>query len=344
MHILVEIVHPADVLFFLRPIRHFQARGDKVTIVSRHKDVACELLDGFGLDHQPISTASRGLAGLARELISRELALWRIVRRDRPQVMLGFGGVAISHVGRLTGIPSSVFYDSENARLQTRITWPFVSGLTVPEDYDGPTPKARTRYMKGVKELSFFYPSAFRRDRRAALVSGLDPDRPNVFVRIVDWRANHDIGKSGWTEELAQAVVARLSDKAKLHVSAENNVPEALKPYLWQGDPGQVHQLVAHCDALIGESATMASEAAVLGVPSIYAGVDFPGYTKGLERRGLVRLIRPEDRGSVPDVVEDLLRSRQEFDKAHAEWLADVPDWADEIVREADRLALILPQ
>ena len=92
MRILVEIVHPADVLFFRRPIQAFMDRGDEVVVVSRRKDVACDLLDGFGIEHHPLSSAGRGIAGLFRELVERELALLRLVRKARPNVMLGFGG------------------------------------------------------------------------------------------------------------------------------------------------------------------------------------------------------------------------------------------------------------
>ncbi len=339
MRVLVEIVHPADALFFQRPIQRFLERGDQVIIASRNKDVACNLLDGFGFDHQPISTAASGAQGLVAELVRRNIAIWRMVRRHRPQVMLGFGGVAISHVGRLTGVPSAVYYDSENARLQTRIAWPFVHSLTVPEDYSGPTPAGRTRRLPGVKELSFFHPGAFTPDLSRAIAAGMDPERRNVLIRKVAWRANHDLGKSGWSAEAAERLVASLPTDVKLHVSAEDDAPDALKPHIWRGDPAEAHHLMAHCDALIGESATMASEAAVLGVPSLYAGVDFPGYTQGLGRRGLVTLITPDRITELPDATAALLADRRHFDAARAEWLADAPDWADYIVAEADRMA-----
>ena len=98
MHVLIDIVHPADVLFFVRPIRMFEKRGDRVTVVSRQKDVATDLLDAFGIAHQVISRqGSGGRVALARELLQRDLGLWRLVRRDRPEL----GVIVITHFQRL---------------------------------------------------------------------------------------------------------------------------------------------------------------------------------------------------------------------------------------------------
>lgn len=339
LRVLIDIVHPADVLFFKRPIDLFRDAGDEVRVVSREKDVTGALLDGFGIPHRPISRQGRGTAGLAAELVRRDLALLGVARRFRPDVMLGFGGIAISHVGSFLRIPSVSFYDSENATLQTRITWPFITRLVVPEDYDGPVPHGRTDRLPGTKDLSYFHPSAFRPDRERALAQGLDPDRPNVFLRFVRWGANHDIGKGGWTGAEAQRLVDALASRARLHVSAEADVPEPLRPHLWQGNPREVHHLLGHADAYLGESATMACEAVAMGVPALYAGVDFPGYTRGLARRGLLRLLRPEARSTLADEATRLLDDRAGFEARQRDWIARCPDWAHAVVETARRTA-----
>ena len=57
MRILVDIVHPADVLFFRHPLKRLMGEGAEVLIASREKDVACDLLDEFGLPHRVASRA-----------------------------------------------------------------------------------------------------------------------------------------------------------------------------------------------------------------------------------------------------------------------------------------------
>lgn len=340
MRVLVDIVHPADVLFFKRPIDMLRARGDDVRILSRHKDVTCDLLDAFGFDHRPISRAGTGVLKLGLELAARDIAVLREIQRFRPQAMTGFGGVAIAHAGRLTGVPSVAFYDSENATLQTRITWPFIGHLYVPQAYAGTTPDGRTTRLAGTKELSFLHPSAFRPDRTAALAAGLDPDRDNFFVRVVAWRANHDVGKAGWSEELLRRTVSRLSAVGKVHLSSETPLPGDLTQYLYQGPKDQVHHLLAQCRLLVGESATMASEAAVLGTPAIYAGRDFPGYVRELEDAGLIRNIDGVTEQTLSSAIDAALaQPKAEVRAARDAYVAACPDWSQAVVDALDRHA-----
>ena len=340
MRVLFDIVHPADVLFFKRPIEALQRRGDMVLILSRHKDVTCTLLDEFGFEHRPVTCAGKGTLGLAIEFIHRDWSVFWAVRRFRPNVMIGFGGVAISHAGRLLSVPSVSFYDSENATLQNRITWPFISRLYVPDSYQGPVPKGRTTRIPGTKELSYLHPSAFRPDRNAALQLGLDPDVENFFVRVVAWRANHDLGKSGWTRDTLARVIERLSALGRVHLSTEMPLGSDFAPYLVKGPKTEIHHLLAFCRLLVGESATMASEAAVLGVPAIYAGVDFPGYVKALENANLVINIADSSADNILAAIDAaLIRQPADVQVARDRYIAECPDWAQTVLNALDDTA-----
>lgn len=341
MRILIDIVHPADVLFFKRPIDDFLARGDELLVLSRHKDITCSLLDNLGVVHRSISRAGNGKMALLRELLLRDREIFRATRRFEPQVMLGFGGVSISHVTQLTGVPSVAFYDSENAKLQTSITWPFISHLYVPLSYRGPIPHNRTTRLPGTKDLSYLHPSAFRPDFEMALAAGLCAKRKNFFIRVVEWRANHDLGKSGWTPKALVALVNWLAQKGKVHLSAEREIPEELKVFRYSGDLESVHHLIAHCDLLVGESATMASEAAILGVPGIYAGRDFPCYTRELADFDLIECIAENDTTDLIDVAAKVFKKdRQVIKEKRDNYIAGCPDWGKEVVEAAYRHAI----
>lgn len=334
MKVLFDIVHPADVLFFKRPIETLNARGNEVLVLSRQKDVTCDLLDEFGISHRPVSKAGAGgLPALAGELVSRDWGVLRAARRFRPDVMIGFGGVAISHVGRLLSIPSVSFYDSENARLQTALSWPFITRLTVPASYGGKVPAGRTQYLEGVKELSYLHPGSFKPDRHRAVLNGLDPDAPNFLVRTVAWKAGHDVGKRGWNSGILQSVVEWCADRGKVHISSETQLPERFEPYRYRGRISDLHHLLAHCRLLIGESATMASEAAVLGVPAVYAGRDFPGYTRSLEAEGLIATVSDVGAENILAAAGGLLAKPEHFFRDLRDaYTADCPDWAEAVI------------
>jgi predicted glycosyltransferase len=166
---------------------------------------------------------------------------------------------------------------------------------------------------------------------------GLDPERENFLVRVVAWRANHDVGKKGWTPEILQSVIARLSGLGKVHLSSELPLPDELEPLRYRGPSAKIHHLLGHCRLLVGESATMASEAAILGVPSIYAGRDFPGYVRALEALGLTRNIPALAPKGIYDAIDEALsRPLTETVNARNAYVATCPDWAEVVVQALD--------
>jgi len=252
--------------------------------------------------------------------------------------MIGFGGIAIAHAGRLLGVPSISFYDSENASLQTRLTWPFIHQLYVPDAYEGTTPRGRTTRLPGTKELSYLHPTAFTPDRSIAIRNGLDPEADNFFLRIVDWRANHDIGKTGWSGELLSAVVAYLEQRGRVHISSEVGLPDHLASKRYSGSIAEVHHLMGHCRLMVGESATMASETAVLGVPAIYCGRDFPGYVRELETAGLVHTLPAGRSKDLLALIERSLSAPPaEAKAARDRYVAAKPDWSHAVIEAIDR-------
>lgn len=290
MKILIDIGHPAHVHFFRIPISQLLKHGHQVIITSRAKEFALDLLDELGIPHYPLSALGKGgLISLGAELIQRNRALWKIVRREQPDVMAAIGGVSIAQVGKFTGTPSLVFYDTENARLQNAITYPFASMVIVPNCYEAWVPASRHIRYKGYHELSYLHPAHFQPNREIAIENGLAAEGDTFFLRLVSWQANHDIGETGWSPALLEKIVNKLTAKGRVLISSETPLQDSMQQYAYTGDIKEVHHVMAFCRGYIGESATMASECAVLGVPAIYAAETGRGYTNEQERRyGLV--------------------------------------------------------
>lgn len=341
MRVLFDIVHPADVLFFRHPIRLLAEKGASIRIASRRKDVACDLLDEFGLEHDPISTAGAGMVGLAGELMARDLAMLGLALTWRPDVMVGLGGIAIAHAGWLTRRPAIAFYMADTAKLQTRLTWPFITHLYVPESYNAVTAEGRTTRFQGIKELSYFHPENFAPDRARAKAAGWDEDRPNFLVRTVRWGANHDIGKSGWSDQELGALLDHLAARGRVHLSSERPMPDQFQQYLYRGAKSDLHHLIAYCSLYVGESATMAHEAAVLGCPAIYDGPDHPGTTLSLAAAGLLEALRQPGGDALIAAVERNLGEprRAEFSQARSAYLERQGNLAIFIVTAIERHA-----
>lgn len=318
MRILIDIGHPAHVHFFRNPIKLLRERGHKILILSREKECTLDLLDEYSLDHILISSqGGDGIISLARELVTRNLRLVKIAREFRPHIMTAIGGVSIAQVGRLLGIPSIVFYDTENARLQNAITYPFANLVVVPRCYSSWVPKRRHSRYNGYHELSYLDPRYFRPERSIAVANGLSEKSATFFIRVVSWQASHDIGEQGWSLSLLEELTDKLEHIGVVIISSEMNLPEKLHRFKYRGRLSDVHHVLAYCQAYIGESATMASECAVLGVPAIYAATTGRGYTDEQENLyGIVRNVRTLDWPTLETEVDKLLA----YDSKH--WVA----------------------
>src|SRR5690606_37665377 len=96
-----------------------------------------------------------------------------------------------------------------------------------------------------------------------------------------------------------------LTERGKVLISSESQLPTDLKRFAIKGPIHHIHHLLAFADLYVGESATMASEAAVLGTPAVYVADASRGYLNDLERFGLVTTF---DSSGVDEVI-DLVRS-----------------------------------
>lgn len=280
MRILLDITHPAHVHFFRNAIRQFQSEGDSVLITSRDKDITLQLLDQFGFDHQCLSVAKQGVMGLGLELSERGLKLIREVHRFRPNVAAAIAGTFVVYGCLPHRIPTVVFYDTEHARVSNAITYPLASAVVTPQAYEGDIGKKHLRY-KGFQELAYTHPRVFTPDPSALAEEGLNMGDSFIIVRLVNWGASHDIGDSG-VQDLHQ-VVNTLSQYGRVIISAESPLPDDLKVYQMKGSYKNMLYLQAFARLLYGESATMASECAMLGVPAIFVSSSKRGYINTLQ-------------------------------------------------------------
>lgn len=283
MRILVDILHPAHVHFFKHAIQGWRARGHQVCITLRDKDVARALLDQLGFAYDSLGPPGSGLTGMAGELLRRNLRLWRIVRRFRPDVLTGIAGISIAQVGRLCRIPSVVFTDTENATLSNRLTFPFASVVCTPQCYERPVHSRRHVTYRGYHELAYTHPAYFTPDPAVLPQCGLHDGEAFIVMRLIAWRAAHDIGDRGFTDIVR--AVRRLERYGRVVITAEGDLPAALEAQRLTAAPEQIHHLLAFARLCIGESATMASESATLGTPAIFVSTSVRGYTNEEERK-----------------------------------------------------------
>jgi len=312
--VLVDVNHPAHVHFFRNTISLLVTAGHEVLVTSRGKECVGELLAELNVEHFKLSDMGRGdFFGFVKEYFVRCFRLVCFVRQHRPNVMCAVGGTFVAHVGWLARIPTVVFYDTEMASFQNKITYPFVRYLNLPDCYQGPVPIKTIRYS-GYHELAYLRPEYFAPDRTAAIRAGLVPESKNFIIRIVSWQANHDTGQSGWSLDLLRGLVVLLSAMGNVIISSERTLPSDMDRYRYKGSALQMHHLMSCCDLFVGESATMAAECAVLGTPAIYASETSRGYLDDIEKKyGLVFVMRKFNLDSIGRAAKIILQHKPSY-------------------------------
>ena len=294
MRVLIDLQHPAELHVFKNLAALLRDAGHTVLFTGRDKDILVELARAVGEPVRLFGRAGKGAFRLGLELFYRQYHLVRVCREFRPDLILAVGGAFVALPGRLLGVPVHVFYDTEHARAANMLSYPFAAGIHVPDCYNRPIRQSHDVYP-GYHALAYLHPARFRPDPAVPASLGLAPGEPFAVVRYVAWEAGHDIGLHGLSARMRTEAVQRLAAIGRVFVSAEGGLPEALEAFRCRVPVERMHDLLAFASLTFGESATMASEGAVLGVPGVYVDPVGRGYTDDLERRyGLVRNFHPD--------------------------------------------------
>jgi predicted glycosyltransferase len=187
-------------------------------------------------------------------------------------------------VARLLGKVSLVFSDTEHAKLHHKLTVPFATKVFTPSCYRLDLGIKQVRF-NGFMELSYLHPNYYSPDRSILELLKVHKHEKYVILRFVSWKAAHDFGHKGMSLKNKRKAVQVLSKIAKVFISSESQLPDDLEPYRVRIPVNKMHDAIYYSSLLFGESATMASEAAVLGTPSIFIDNDGRGYTDEEERK-----------------------------------------------------------
>ena len=341
MNILIDIIHPAHVHFFRHAIGELQKRGHNVAVTARQKDVTTELLKNFGIPYTVLSKVGTGRAGLLAELITRDIRLWKFCRRFRPDVLTGISGMFVAHVGALLRRPSIVWDDTEHQTLAHMITWPLATAIYSPNCYLKLAKRTQHLYA-GVHELAYLHPNRFKPDIELVKSIGINPQQKYCIIRFISWGAHHDVGQHGLADEKKLHFVESIAEYARPYITSEGTLPNELEPYRLNIPVHQMHHVLACASLCVTEGATVASEAAVLGVPTIYVNTLKLGYTNMLEGYGLLKQTTNTREAldlSLTYVKDE--KAKEKFLAAREKFLADKIDVTDYIVETVERAGAV---
>jgi len=145
----------------------------------------------------------------------------------------------------------------------------FATKILSPDCLRNNDSKAKYIYYPGLHELSYLHPDVFFPQKDVLSTLKLAENEKIIILRFIDFKAHHDIGEQGLNSDQRKRLVKFLSGKGKLVITSESPLDAEFVSFNQKISPDKIHDLMAFASLYVGESQTMASEAAVLGIPAI---------------------------------------------------------------------------
>lgn len=282
MKILIDIGHPAHVHLFRYFAKEMLRNGHEILFTCRDKEFEIYLLKQFGFNFKSFGKKYKSGIGKLWGLIEFDIKEFIMGLKFNPDIFLSHGSMYAAHAAFFLNKPHISLEDTFNFE-QIKLYKPFTK-VILTADYKHPLKSKKVIRYAGYHELAYLHNKRFKPDPSILKELGVGANEKYVIIRFVSWKASHDYGHSGISNESKIKAIDAFSKYAKVFISSEKELSDELKKYQIRIAPESMHDAIAYSSLVFGESSTMAEEAAILGVPSIYLNNESTWYTAHLEQ------------------------------------------------------------
>jgi hypothetical protein len=330
MNIIIDIGHPGHVHLF-RNFYFAACSKHSITVTSRDSKIINHLLAYYKIPFISLGKKKDSLAGKAFTILRDDFQLLRLVRKHKIDIGIS-SGIVLSHISGLSKIKTMIFDDDDDAvePLLVKFGHPFADSVVSPESI---TRKAKnTVSYSGTHELAYLHPAYFTPDPAVLKDYGINAGEKYFILRFVAFKGHHDVGQSGVSYEQKLKLTELLKGYGRVFITAEREIEPELEQYRVPVPPEKMHSFMAFSTMFLGDSQTMTSEAAILGVPALkcntFAGkLSVPNELE--QKYGLCYSYQPSDFDKFYQHVESLLSRpdlKQEWKQKKEKFLADKID------------------
>jgi len=292
--VLFDLNHPADFHFFKHLIDRLLSKGYKIQVLARDKECLHILLRDAGI---PFSNRGKGKHSLFGKYIYAFYILVRLLMlmlKFKPGLTMSLSSPYLALLSRGLRISCITFDDTDdNPRLLPliRLSKYLFSPASYPHHFH-----SGHFHLPVFKELAYLHPKYFPIEERGS----------SAFFRITRTDSIHHSRESLLDLDELKVKISEVSLKHKVLVSSELSKPE-IENNILPASPTQIHKDLSSCRAFWGNSATMAAEAAVLGIPAVFVGAEKFAYITELEELGLLFYFHPGQLDLSIEKLEQLL-------------------------------------
>jgi predicted glycosyltransferase/VanZ family protein len=285
MNILFHINHPAQFHLFKDVIHQLNKSGHIIQVIARDKDVLLQLLENEKISFLNVTHRTdrkSNIFSLFINLIIQYRIVKKCCKNFEPDIMIGTSFI-LPLVSWKLKVPFLNFLedDAQVDPLYVRLSLPLSTEIIAPSVCQLGRFESKKIGYKGYHELAFLHPDLFTPSR--IIAQNYINLEGNIFLlRFTAFNAYHDYGKRGLDLKMARKIIKYLEQFGEVIISSEKPLDSNFEKYRLLIKPNDIHHVMAHCSIIIGDSQSMAMEAACLGIPSIRLN-DFAGRISVLE-------------------------------------------------------------
>lgn len=315
MNILIQLSHPAHFHLYKNVAKNLMNDNLKVFVLIKTKDILEDLLKQSGLPYYNILKEAhrKNKLGILWDMFVRDWRMLRFVRKNKIDLLTG-STVEVAQVGWLTRkYRINTGEDDMNVvPLFPKMAGPFMGTILSPRVCNNYSLEKYSVKYESYHELAYLHPNHFVADKKV-VEKYFEADTPFFIMRFSSLNAYHDGGIKGINTEIAQRLIEILKPHGRIYITSERELEPQFEQYRIPINTLDIHHVMAFSTLYIGDSQTMAAEAAVLGVPYVRYN-DFVGrigYLNELENVYHLGFgIKASEEGSADKMyktVEDLL-------------------------------------
>jgi len=287
VNILIVTGHPAQIHNFRNLRVELKKKDHSVFWLASDKDISKYLLDFYQIKYTMIPKPGKGFFSKVWILLYNTQLTIKFIKRNEIDLIISRISPYASLACFLLCKIHFAFTDTESAGFYDKIFGRFVTVLFTAESFKRQLRKDQIRFA-GNKELFYLHPKRFVPINNTHQLLGIEKDQSYIIMRFVKWDAYHDKGLSGITEENKLKAVETFSKYAEVFISSERNESSHISRYYLHIPPEKMHDVLSGAVLFFGESPTMATESAVLGVPAVFLNQNWSGSTCEAEAYGLL--------------------------------------------------------
>lgn len=273
MRILFFFVHPAKFHLFRYTINYLK-KENRVDVIINSKDVLEELVIAEGWEYKNIFPNGRNNSlkpSIFKSAIKFLVTIYKLekylIARGKYDVFITDDALVVN--GWIRRIPSLIFNDNDIETIKiNKVLFYFASKIISPiatnlGDFD-----SKKISFKGNKALASLDPKYFSPNENILKKYSLI-ENEYALIRVSKINATHDIGNQGITDAQLDRIINEVVPYLTIIISAERTLNKRYESMMFKGDAQDLLDLIHFASFFIGDSASMASEAAVLGTPNI---------------------------------------------------------------------------